>query len=97
MIHDIDLRRLFRNRFIRLVDPNLIEVSVIPDGSHLSLFEICEQLQHDDEPMPRALWKDVNRFVGTYRWMNRFAGPSYGEVARLVLGRTEYLRSKRSG
>lgn len=94
MIHVVDLRRLFRNRFIRLADPNLIEASAIPDGSHLSLFDICRHLQDDVELITPALWKDIDRFAGKNFRVGLVGSPSYGEVARLILWRKKYLEAR---
>lgn len=84
-IDDVDIRRLFRNRFEIYWDTDFTYDGTGIDGSKLTLADCCEKLRTDQECFPVQYHLEL-RFL--YMVILRCCPPSsptYGDVARSVL------------
>ncbi|MDW6021649.1 hypothetical protein SAZ10_07705 [Mesorhizobium sp. BAC0120] len=81
---NINLRRLFRNRFEVYLATGDPTVSGEFDGSLLTLLELCEILKHDREPFPQYYDRDLAKVCGheARTWFRKER--RYSDVARLM-------------
>ncbi|MBB2684370.1 UNVERIFIED_ORG: hypothetical protein GGD47_001947 [Rhizobium etli] len=80
----INTRRFFRNRFEYYVDNKDSSCVGVCDETQLSVLDVCELLEHDQEPFPRRYDVHMRKLCGheCLTWFQEER--TYGDVARLL-------------
>jgi hypothetical protein len=93
-IDEINLRRLFRNRFELFVQSNKCSGANILDGSKLTVRDVSEMLLEDKEPFPLHYHSKLS-------YLCKDPAPSwlsndlvYGDVAKMVLARLNVIEGQ---
>lgn len=80
----LDIRRFFRNRFEHYMDNKDSSGAGVRDEAQLSAWDVCELLEHDQEPFPRRYDADMRKLCG-HEYLTWFREErTYGDVARLL-------------
>lgn len=80
----IDTRRFFRNRFEYYMDNKDSSGSGVRDEVQLSLRDVCELLEKDQEPFPPRYDPDMRKLCG-HEYLTWFREErTYGDVVRLL-------------